>query len=67
VDHGVDPADSVRLIRHATSLVGAGEIADHHARRSASQVGHTVRTRRVPRVHHHLVPVIEKVSRRRPT
>jgi len=55
------------LIRHAARLVRACEIADHHASGSTSEVAHTARTLRVPRVQHHLVPAVEKVSRRRPT
>jgi hypothetical protein len=55
VDHGVDSADGVHLIRHASRLPGTCEIADHNPSRSASEVGHTARTRRVPRVQHHLM------------
>ena len=64
VDQGVDSADRVHLVRHAARLVGSCEIPDGDARRARSEVGESRRTRRVPRLQHHLVPVVEKTPRR---
>jgi hypothetical protein len=64
VDHGVDSADRVHVVRHAARLVGASEITDGYARRARSEIGESGCTRRVARVQHHLVPFVEKTPPR---
>jgi hypothetical protein len=67
MDYGVDAANCIHLIRDAAGFVSVRQVSDRDACRSTNQVGHTIQTRRVARVQHHLMPILNKLSRRRPT